>query len=348
MESTMFDLNDEKIIQEIISNTLPFVCDKKGSESLQYIYEYYQEHREEIFKRIEPDFAEISKSEYGNYLIQKIIKIDPDKKLKIFSKLKDNILEFCKNKYGTYIIQALIENLSFDCLVEIYRKLKGHFVELIKDQSGNRVVQQLIENQSKEQNKKIFEEIKNNLIELSKNTYGCYTIQKLLKNCDDDVYEEIIKEVFNNANELIQDETGHYLIQYFLKAATEKDRNNLDKIYPAIQGKIFEYSMDKIRAHIIEGALKYGNQLQRKNIIKEILELDKVKEDCLASLSVNAYGNYVVKLLLNYADKEEQIYMVKKILSDPYIKRGVGKSKYIVDYIKYLNVLLKGAFDNLL
>ena len=206
----------------------------------------------------------------------------------------------------------------------------------------------MIKRQRKEENDKIYEEIKNDLIFLSKNIYGCRVIQELLNNCNEINYYKIFQEIFENINELIEDKSGNYLIQFFLDDKTIKNIKNLEIVYQAIKGHIYDFSLNKHSVYIIEKVLELGNELYKKSIIKELLELDNVKKDCLTALTKDQYGNHVVKMILKFSDMDTRKIIIEKILSDKDIKNKEGYSSYIIDYIEELNVLNNGIFEDLL
>ena len=345
------NLNDENVRKSFIDASLRFAVDEDGSKAIQKIYKEYPVNRDAIFNKIISNVLDLSKSEKGNYLLQKIIECDPgnpDKRIIILNKIKGHIKELSINNHGTYIIQKLIEKIKEEYLIEISKELKGHYIELIKDKNGTRVVQNMIIRQNKEENDKIYEEIKNNLIDLSKNKYGCHVIQVLLNNCNEINYYKIFQEIFENINDLIEDKSGNYIIQFFLNDKTIKYIKNLDIIYQAIKGHIYDFSLNKHSVYIIEKVFEIGNELYKKNIIDEILELDKVKNDCLITLTKSQFGNHLVKLLLKFSDMETKKIIIKKILSDPGVKKRERYSGYILDYIEELNIMNNGIFDNLM
>ena len=343
-------LKDENLRKQIIENTLIFLNSENGSKIIQKIYNDYPLNREEIFNKIYPYILDITKSDKGNYLIQKIIESDVSEQkkiIKIFNKIKAHILELSIHNHGTYIIQKIIEKIKENYLIDISKELEWQYIYLIKDKNGNRVIQNLIIKQNKEENDKIYEKIENNLIELSMNKYGCHVIQELLNNCNEITYYKIFQKIFENINSLIKDKSGNYLIQYFLEDNTIKNIKNLDIIYQSIKGHIFDFCLNKHSVYIVEKILELGNEIYRKKIINEILELNKVKKDCLIVLTKNQYGNHVMQLLLKFCDMKTKKLIIEKILSDKDVKNKEGYSSHVLEYIEALNIMNNGAFDYL-
>ena len=288
--------------------------------------------RNVIFGILEPEIYALSKGTNANEIVQLFIEKTPDKSVNVFNKIKGHIKELSLNNHGTYVVQILIKNIQEEYIPLISEELKKHTLELIESKNGYRVLQNLIPRQSKEENTRIYEDIKGNLIFFAKNKYGCYVVQEIIKKCNEQSYNQIVKKIWDNLDDFITDEFGNYVITIILGNKNIKDIINLDKLYPLIKGHIFDYSMSKNISRIIEKALELGNELQRKNIINEILELDKVKKDCLTTLSKDKYGNHIVQLLLKFSDNISRGNMIETILSDPNAGRGNGS--FVLYYIK--------------
>ena len=332
-------------MDSIIDYAIPLSYHTFASSIIQDIYETYEPYREKIFQNISPHILYLSFANIGNYVIQKIIECDPNKSKIILDQIKNYIFQLSMDKHGTYVIQKLIENIPEECLGNISKELEGHYLELAMDKDGNQVLQKLIKRQKKEENDKIFIEISNYLILLLRNQYGCYVVQGLLDNCSEITYNQIFEISGKNIKTLINNKYGNYIIKYFLENAKGDMSRYIDIICQAIKGNIFNLSRKKNSVMIIERVLEMGNKSQRKNIIKEIINLDQVQKDCLTTLAKDDYGNHVVKLLLKFSDEETREIMARKILSDPGVQKNEGKSASVVYYIE--NILKKvKIFDN--
>ena len=306
---------------------------KNKSDCIETAYIHHPGAREIIFELIEPEILFLSKTIKGNYLLQEIMKLTSWKSKKILVKLKGSIKELCLHEHGTFVIQLLIEKINnYD---DILNELKGHYYELIKDQNGNRSVQALIK-QNKKGNEEIYEEIKDKICDLAKNEYGCYVLQELLKNCNKKIFNEIYKVTKENIKNLVTDESGNYLLQYFLENEIENKKEYLDKIYKAIIGHIFDYCKDKIGSRIIQKILKLGDDIQRNNIINEILNFENMHHGCFAFLSKDKYGNHVVQSLLRFSKKSTKDKIAKIIKSDIGVQRFEGYSLHVLEYIEQI------------
>ena len=321
-------------IDSIIEYAIPLSYHNFASSIIQDIYETYEPYREKIFQKISSHILYLSFANIGNYVIQKIIECDPNKCEIILDQIKNYIFQLSMNKHGTYVIQKLIEKIQVECLVNISKELEGHYYELAVDKDGNQVLQKLIKRQKKEENDKIFIEISDYVIMLLRNQYGCYVVQELLNNCSEITYNQILEISGKNIKTLINNKYGNYIIKYFLENSKGDISRYIDKISQAIKGNIFNLSRKKNSVMIIEKVLEMGNKSQRKNIIKEIFNLDQFQNDCLTTLAKDDYGNHVVKLLLKFSDEETKEIMARKILSDPGVQKNEGKSAFVVYYIE--------------
>ena len=192
----------------------------------------------------------------------------------------------------------------------------------------------MINRQKKEANDKIFENI-NNFVKVANDQYGCYIIQAILNNCTDNCYYSILKKSCENIVALCKD-NANYIFQYFFENEYKDKDKKLDIIYQALKGNIFELSKEKKAVFVVKEALKLGNENQRKDIINELLELNTDKEDPLVSLAKNQYGNYVIQDLLDYCEPETLKIIIKRIYSEPNIKKDKF-GKYVCKKIKEIN-----------
>ena len=338
----------------------------KGSEIWQYIYACSPDQRDLIFKQINKNknegkdkdndnknvnlILEYSKNECANYFIRQILECNDDDRDKekhkiIFEILINDIKELSAGKYSTCVIQKLIERVEEKDLEEIANKL-GVYTDIdyfIGNNNTNHVIQSLIKRQKEEENDKIFEHI-TNFVKVANDQYGCYIIIAILKKCTDKCYYEILKKCCENIVVLSKD-FGNYIFKYFFENKNKDIK--LDIIYPALKGNIYELSKDKKAVFVLKNALKLGNENQRKDIINELLELNKDKEDPLIYLSKHEFGNYVIQEVLDYCEPKTLKIIIKRIYSDPNIKKDIY-GKHICKKIDKINCSKMGIFNNII
>ena len=201
----------------------------------------------------------------------------------------------------------------------------------------------MIKRQKEEENDKIFEHI-TNFVKVANDQYGCYIIIAILKKCTDKCYYEILKKCCENIVVLCKN-FGNYIFKYFFENKNKDIK--LDIIYPALKGNIYELSKDKKAVFVLKNALKLGNENQRKDIINELLELNKDKEDPLIYLSKHEFGNYVIQEVLDYCEPKTLKIIIKRIYSDPNIKKDIY-GKHICKKIDKINCSKMGIFNNII
>ena len=324
-------------IEQIIEDPFKFISmDEVGSKTLQRIYEQYPQYRNKLFERITFRILEFTKDKFFNYFITLILnENDPMKVEIIYKSLIADIKELANDNSSTCVIQKLIENVNEKHIEEIAEKLEANsyfekFIGGIEARNINHIFQALIKRQKKEKNDIICEEINKNFILYVKDRYGCYIIQTLLENCSEKSYKMFLEKTLENIKELLDDKLGNYLIIYFLN---NSNGYNLDIIYQEIKGKIYDYSRNKITVKIVENAFIKGNEVQKKNIINEILTLGENKEDYLISLAKDQCGNYAVQFFLEYCEEESRKIMIDRINSDPTIKTN-NFGKHVINKIE--------------
>ena len=89
---------------------------------------------------------------------------------------------------------------------------------------------------------------------------------------------------------------------------------------------------------MVEKTLTLGSDEQRKNIIKEILELDDEKKDAIFTLTKDKFGNYVVQKMIEYSDESTKKDIVNRILNNPGMKKKEGFTKHVISFIEKLNI----------
>jgi len=295
------------------------------------------QEQKELKEKIKSDIFLASKDISGNYSIQKIIKEKNLSKINfIINSIKTKIFELTLNLYGCRVIQEIISVLNAEDLDFIINELKPVYNKCIEDKNGNHVIQRLIEKFTQEQNNDIFKEVIKNIIYLSKHQYGCRVIQKLFKYCSNEEIKKMLNEIYNHINELILDKYGNYVIQFILE--NNKENDDLNEIYQAISGNIYNYSLHKFASNVIEKALNKGNEKQRKDIINEIISLDEVKKGIVISMVQDKFGNYVIQKIIEYSEPLIKQKIINKILKEENILKSEGFSKHVINYIQNINV----------
>ena len=216
----------------------------------------------------------------------------------------------------------------------IISELKPFYNKCIEDKNGNHVIQRLIEKLTPEQNNDIFLAAIKNIVNLSKHQYGCRVIQRLFKYCNDTQINKMLEKLYLHINELILDQYGNYVIQYILE--NNRKNNDLNEIYKALKGHIYDYSFHKFASNVIEKAITFGNEKQKNNIINEIILLEEENNDIIISMVQDKFGNYVIQKIMEYSDNNTQQKIIQKILKKEKLIQNEGFSKHVINYIQKL------------
>ena len=91
--------------------------------------------------------------------------------------------------------------------------------------------------------------------------------------------------------------------------------------------------MDKYGIRVIEKLFELGNKKQNKNIVNEIIMMDKKNNNTIKNLASNKFGNYIFKYMLNHGDEKSKNFIRNKIFSFP----EEGYCKYVYDEIRKSN-----------
>ena len=141
--------------------------------------------------------------------------------------------------------------------------------------------------------------------------------------------KKILEKIYMYVKELSEDQYGNYIIQYIL----ENNKKNNNAIYEGLKGHIYDFSLHKYASNVIERALNYGNDKQRKNIIDEIIKQDDAMQDCILSMVKDKFGNYVAQKLIEFSDLDTRNNIIKRITSQS-LKRRDGFSKHVINFIE--------------
>ena len=329
------DVIDIKQIYDSIEKAIKLI---DANNRKNKISKEQKELNEEIISNIKNIILSTAKDVSGNYSIQKIINNNSNNSPKfkfIIDSIKTKIFELTLHLYGCRVIQEIISALEEKDLYIITSELKEKYNRCIEDKNGNHVIQRLIEKLSPENNSDIFLVASKNIISLSKHQYGCRVIQRLFRYCNQEQINIMLKEIFLYINELILDQYGNYVIQYILE--NNKKNNNLNEVYQSLKNHIYEYSFHKFASNVIEKALIFGNQIQRNEIINEIMLLDEKQNNSIITLVQNKFGNYVIQKMIEYSDIQTQKKIVKKILKNENLLKNEGFSKYVLNFIQKIN-----------
>ena len=211
------DINGNHVIQSIIEAI-------KNKDKLTPLYSEMNEHLIEIskikkgccvFPKVlnnirEDDLANfinniiknldtLINDEYGNFIIQRIIKLNRENyNNQIFDLIKNKIVQLSTQKYSSNVIETCIfENINIR--EKVMEKLieKNNVTNLICDQFGNYIIQKCLPLVKGKQFKSMIEQIKKAVKTLNQSNHGRKIYENLLKNYRDH-FQDSKSFVFNN------------------------------------------------------------------------------------------------------------------------------------------------------
>ena len=170
-----------------------------GCRVIQRLLEYCSlKQQKTLLKEILKLVTELSKDQYGNYVIQHVLEHDKtpnggEARFKIIQIVANNMLYMSKNKFGSNVVEkafifAKEDGNERDMLVDgMIGDINGQngvnspLRYMVSDQFGNYVVQKVLDVVNEEQRIRLFRKIKELVPNLAMSTYGVHIISKMEK-----------------------------------------------------------------------------------------------------------------------------------------------------------------------
>ncbi|KAJ8465494.1 hypothetical protein OPV22_028046 [Ensete ventricosum] len=269
-----YDLNSPYLkccsLDNVIGQIHKLAKDQNGCRFLQKIFD--EGNYEDIFKifvEIIDHVVELMTDTFGNYLIQKLIKVcNEDQITKIICKISDRdgkLFQISCNQHGTRVIQKIIEIIKtqeqYSLIVSTLRPyivslIKNNNVELPAYAQGlayrfpavqgicvNTVMFMLL-----------FEAVVANCIELARDRHGCCVLQKCISDLNAEQKFQLISNITHEACDLSQDPYGN-VVEKCLKYARNEGRVNI--VWELISDPYFHHILqDAFGNYVIQSALR--------------------------------------------------------------------------------------------
>ncbi|RRT55397.1 hypothetical protein B296_00045482 [Ensete ventricosum] len=301
-----YDLNSPYLkccsLDNVIGQIHKLAKDQNGCRFLQKIFD--EGNYEDIFKifvEIIDHVVELMTDTFGNYLIQKLIKVcNEDQITKIICKISDRdgkLFQISCNQHGTRVIQKIIETIKTQEQYSlIVSTLRPYIVSLIKNNNGSHVAQCCLQHLPDEHKEArnfyllLFEAVVANCIELARDRHGCCVLQKCISDLNAEQKFQLISNITHEACDLSQDPYGNYVVQYILIQeipwATAGILDQLEFHYGTL-------SVQKYSSNVVEKCLKYARNEGRVNIVWEL-----ISDPYFHHILQDAFGNYVIQSAL--------------------------------------------------
>ncbi|CAL9079628.1 unnamed protein product [Musa textilis] len=301
-----YDLNSPYLkyysLDNVIGQIHILAKDQNGCRFLQKIFdEGNYEDIYKIFVEIIDHVVELMTDIFGNYLIQKLIKVCNEEEItKIICKISDGdgeLFQISCNQHGTRVIQKIIETIKTQEQYSlIVSTLRPYIVSLIKNNNGSHVAQRCLQHLPDEHKEArnfyllLFEAVVANCIELARDRHGCCVLQKCISDLNAEQKFRLISSITHEACDLSQDPYGNYVVQYILIQeipwATAGILDQLEFHYGTL-------SVQKYSSNVVEKCLKHAGNDRRVNIVWEL-----ISDPYFHHILQDAFGNYVIQSAL--------------------------------------------------
>ena len=123
---------------------------------------------------------------------------------KIYKKICDNAKNLCIDEYGNYLIQCILKNNKIKNIELVYEKIKGKIFEFSLNKFASNVIEQCLVSGNEKLRKNIINEIiildsekKDSIFILTKSKFGNYVVQKMIEFSDENTRKNIIDRILS-------------------------------------------------------------------------------------------------------------------------------------------------------
>lgn len=242
---------------------------------------------------ISGDIKEIMCNCYGNYFLQKIIKISTQSQrvfiLKLFNK---NFVQISKNISGTHCIQTFIDYMTSKKEEKLIKQsIKAHLLDLSLHPNSTHIIQKLLCNITQKKRGYLIKFILSHFLILSKNLNGATVVKKFISEVSNTpIINLIINMLENNFLEMCKDQYANYVIQYAIETFGYKV---CETIIQKILFNIIELGVEKYSSNVIDKIvvqLKLNNLNQFQQLVS-FLFLSKAN---FYQFNSSKFGQYVL------------------------------------------------------
>jgi hypothetical protein len=269
-----------------------------------------------LFPFLFSNIVSLINDQFGNFIYQGFIDIlNSQNLINLLFIIKNNFFEISKSQNGTRVIQKLLEkttlikqgnnNLIQKTFIEI---LEGKVCECSNDEHANHIIQKFILNIPFPYNNFIYDELYQNFMNVVITKYGCCVIQKCILNGTKEQKDKLIYLVLQNTFHLIRNQFGNYVFQCVLFLRYESV--NL-KIIEIIYEKIVPLCKEKYSSNVIEKIFEINNP----NVVNQLIDYISQSENKVMELLTNKYGNYIIQKILSICQDKNLFYRILNIIA---------------------------------
>ena len=269
-----------------------------------------------LFPFLFSNIVSLINDQFGNFIYQGFIDIlNSQNLINLLFIIKNNFFEISKSQNGTRVIQKLLEkttlikqgnnNLIQKTFIEI---LEGKVCECSNDEHANHIIQKFILNIPFPYNNFIYDELYQNFMNVVITKYGCCVIQKCILNGTKEQKDKLIYLILQNTFHLIRNQFGNYVYQCVLFLRNESV--NL-KIIEIIYEKIIPLCKEKYSSNVIEKIFEINNP----NVVNQLIDYITQSENKVMELLTNKYGNYIIQKILSICQDKNLFYRILNFIA---------------------------------
>ncbi|CAD8090030.1 unnamed protein product [Paramecium sonneborni] len=207
------------------------VIDQHGNHVVQKLIQLMENNISLwVLDGIEGQINKLVQNSFGCRIIQKAVSISnnyPERQNQILIEIMNLVYELCISQYGNYIIQQLLKDGPIHIQNQIQQVIMEKLEEYSLNKFGSNVVDCAIQYSNNQFKLKIMELLlsqKNQqvlFVRLSTNAYGNYVVQNFLKFADSEIQKELYFKITNN-QQLLQEIQQYKFGQFVYQMLTQK------------------------------------------------------------------------------------------------------------------------------
>lgn len=278
-----------------------------------------------VYRKAEPHFMELVRDQYGNYLSQKILEVcEKEEFERLFYSLKPHLADLAQDLHGTRAVQKIVEQAASRGYVK--ELMEGFPPGLKQTLSGSvtgfHVVVKLLDALPAKECEEVLQELcgtSQMVLSLGCDQWGCCVLKKCIDRAEGPMRQKILDCIIETCVELVQDPYGNYVVQHIILGKNNHP-SPVGKVIDAMQGKVFEFSLQKFSSNVLEKCLVNSTDKDRLKVLNEILNPGKYMSpsDAIQKLLFNQFGNYVFQQCLEVAKDPQYSLLID--LAKPYIQ----------------------------
>ncbi len=359
-------------LRDIKGHVLEFAQDQFGSRFIQQNLEskdVSDEDKDDMFKEISNDIADLCRDVFGNYCIQKLLAMGTvsQQYTIVTSAVEGNVLWLSKDTYGCRTVQAMITHVFCtndgqvnESVIPIERQdkmlleLNGKVLECAQDQNANHVLQVFLEKiRPISRINFVLTAFKGNMKQLAMHFCGCRVVQRVLENASSareaalriqrgegrpgDAGESdmnlgpLLDELVDSANDLVKCQFGNYVIQHLMDHGGDEFAPARRRLVQIVKDNLLQYATHKFASNVVEAVLQHSDKKTRKDVIAVMIKKDPTTgQTLLHAMMKDAYANYVVQRALQTSEPDQLIRVAEIVKSSSSELKKLTYGKHIL------------------